>query len=281
MTPMSDYNAPDPHAWLENLDDPAAAEWVAEQNARAQARLDADPRFAGLRDEILAHLRDTRQIPFCAEHDGWLYNFHQDEAHPRGIYRRTTLAAYRAVEQDWQIVLDIDALAEAADEDWYLDGVSHCTLAPLQAMVHLTAGGGDAGIAREYDLAAGAWRGRFQLSGRQEPCGLAGSGQRLGLPRLAGRAADPFRLSARSVAGGARRGRPACVEPGVRRRRGRDDGGRLALPRRRRRDAGPDRVLGQLLQQNLPSDRRSAGRPCAVAAGQGRAGSLSAWRPDR
>lgn len=158
MTPMSDYNALDPHAWLENLDDPAAAEWVAAQNARAQARLDADPRFAGLHDEILAHLRDTRQIPFCAEHDGWLYNFHQDEAHPRGIYRRSTLAAYRAAEQDWQTVLDIDALAEAADEDWYLDGVSHCTLAPLQAMVHLTAGGGDAGIAREYDLAAGTWR---------------------------------------------------------------------------------------------------------------------------
>ncbi|RBH38496.1 S9 family peptidase, partial [Pseudomonas sp. MWU13-2860] len=94
----------DPHAWLESLDSDQAADWVAEQNARTEGVLDADPRFDGLKADILAHLRDTRQIPYFAEHAGWLYNFHQDEAHPRGIYRRTTLDAYRAGSQDWQTV---------------------------------------------------------------------------------------------------------------------------------------------------------------------------------
>lgn len=143
--------------WLEALDSPDAARWVAAQNQRTAARLDADPRFAALRDDILAHLRDTRQIPFFAEHDGWLYNFHQDEVHPRGVYRRTTLEAYRAARQDWQTVLDVDALAAADGEDWYLDGVSHCTLQPRRALIHLTRGGGDASEAREYDVEARAW----------------------------------------------------------------------------------------------------------------------------
>lgn len=143
--------------WLESLDAAAATDWVAQQNAATQAVLDTDPRYPQLKASILANLRDTRQIPFFAEYDGWLYNFHQDEAHPRGIYRRCTLDAYRANSQEWQTVLDIDALAEAEETDWYLDGVSHCTLQPLRAMVSLTPGGSDATVSREYDLAAQAF----------------------------------------------------------------------------------------------------------------------------
>ncbi|WP_239688614.1 hypothetical protein [Aquitalea magnusonii] len=123
---------PDPHQWLESLDDPAVLQWVAAQNSRTQALLDADARYAPLQRDILAHLRDTRQIPFFSEHAGWLYNFHQDEHHPRGIYRRSTLAAYRAGSQQWQTVLDVDALAAEAGKDWYLDGVAHCTVAPTR-----------------------------------------------------------------------------------------------------------------------------------------------------
>ena len=147
----------DEYQWLESLTDAAALDWVAQQNAATQTVLDTDPRYPQLQASILANLRDTRQIPFFAEYDGWLYNFHQDEAHPRGIYRRCTLDAYRANSQDWQTVLDIDALAAAEEVDWYLDGVSHCTLQPLRAMVSLTPGGSDATVSREYDLAAQAF----------------------------------------------------------------------------------------------------------------------------
>ncbi|WP_024301084.1 prolyl oligopeptidase family protein [Pseudogulbenkiania sp. MAI-1] len=147
----------DPHRWLESLDSPDVARWVDEQNARTRAQLDADPRFVPLAEDILATLRDTRQIPFFAEHAGWLYNFHQDETHPRGIYRRTTLDAYRANTQDWQTVLDLDALAAAEVVDWYLDGVSHYTLQPSRVLLSLTPGGSDATVTREYDLEAQAF----------------------------------------------------------------------------------------------------------------------------
>ncbi|MBV8680692.1 MAG: S9 family peptidase, partial [Aquitalea sp.] len=148
---------PDPHQWLESLDAPAVQQWVAEQNRRSHALLDADARYAPLQRDILAHLRDTRQIPFFSEHDGWLYNFHQDESHPRGIYRRTTLASYRSAAQDWHTVLDVDALAAEAGKDWYLDGVAHCTVQPTRVLVHLSEGGGDASLAWEYDLEAADW----------------------------------------------------------------------------------------------------------------------------
>ncbi|RXZ44480.1 prolyl oligopeptidase family serine peptidase [Crenobacter cavernae] len=147
---MSDTQ--DPYLWLEDLEGDEAAAWVAGQNARTQAHLDADPRFSGVAGAVLANLRDTRQIPFFTEYQGWLYNFHQDAEHPRGVYRRTTLDGYRGTAPDWQIVLDIDTLAAAEGEDWYLDGVSHYTLSPEHCLVHLTRGGQDATVSREYHL---------------------------------------------------------------------------------------------------------------------------------
>jgi prolyl oligopeptidase len=146
--------AQDPFLWLEDLDGEAAQQWVTDQNARTRAKLDTDARFAPLKDAILATLRDTRQIPFFSEYGGWLYNYHQDAAHPRGIYRRTTLASYRSTEPAWEIMLDLDALATAEGEDWYLDGVAHYTEKPTRCLVHLTRGGTDATVAREYDLEA-------------------------------------------------------------------------------------------------------------------------------
>jgi prolyl oligopeptidase len=157
----------DPYLWLESIDDDDARRWVDGQNALSQARLDGDARFEALSADILATLRDTRQIPFFSEHDGWLYNFHQDAAHPRGVYRRTRLQSYRAAEAEWDIRLDLDALAASEGQDWYLDGVSHYTLEPWRCMVSLTPGGGDAAVAREYDLE----RAEFVADGFSLPLG--------------------------------------------------------------------------------------------------------------
>lgn len=142
----------DPYAWLESLDSPDALNWVEGQNALTRSVLDADPRFPGLQGEILDTLRDTRQIPFFNQHQDWLYNFHQSEAQPRGVYRRTRLASYRAGEQDWETVLDLDQLAQQEQCDWYLEGVAHYTLEPTRCLLSLSPGGSDAVVTREYDL---------------------------------------------------------------------------------------------------------------------------------
>ncbi|MBE9608409.1 prolyl oligopeptidase family serine peptidase [Chitinilyticum piscinae] len=143
----------DPFQYLEDLDSPASLAWVDAQNAQTRSALDADPRTAPLTADILATLRDTRQIPYCSEHGGWLYHFHQSAENPRGVYRRTTWDSYRAAQTAWDIVLDIDALAAAEQVDWYLDGVDHCTLAPERCLITLSPGGSDATVCREYDVA--------------------------------------------------------------------------------------------------------------------------------
>jgi len=154
----------DPYLWLEPLDSDEAVRWVEAQNTLTRAVLDADPRFESIRDEVLQNLRDTRQIPFFSQHGDWLYNFHQSAEHPRGVYRRTSLAAYRAGASDWQVVLDVDRLAEAEGRDWYLDSVAHYTLAPERCLLTLSLGGSDAAETREYDLAAGDFvAGGFRL----------------------------------------------------------------------------------------------------------------------
>jgi prolyl oligopeptidase len=147
----------DPYLWLESLDSQDALDWVEGQNALSRSVLDADSRFVSLRENILANLRDTRQIPFFNQHGEWLYNFHQSAEQPRGVYRRTRLDAYRAGANEWDVVLDIDRLAADEGADWYLDGVSHYTQDPVRCLLTLCEGGSDAAVTREYDLTARAF----------------------------------------------------------------------------------------------------------------------------
>ncbi|WP_410498232.1 prolyl oligopeptidase family serine peptidase [Chitinibacter sp. S2-10] len=146
----------DDFLWLEKAT-PAVSDWVRAQNEYTQQQLDLDPRFAPLHDAILANMQDTRQIPLFSVHDDVLYNFHQDAAQPRGVYRATTLDEYTRAgthwQTQWKTVLDIDALAASEGYDWYLSGVDHCTLQPTRCLVNLNIGGSDACVIREYDLA--------------------------------------------------------------------------------------------------------------------------------
>jgi prolyl oligopeptidase len=83
---------------------------------------------------------------------GLLYNFWRDAAHPRGLWRRTTLDGYRTDAPQWEVLLDLDALALREGEDWVWAGAA--TLPPLheRALLRLSRGGGDAAVLREYDL---------------------------------------------------------------------------------------------------------------------------------
>ena len=83
--------------------------------------------------------------------------FWRDAAHPRGLWRRTTLASYRTDAPDWDLLLDIDALAAAEQEDWVWAGAG--TLPPMhdRALLRLSKGGGDAVVVREFDMATRAF----------------------------------------------------------------------------------------------------------------------------
>jgi prolyl oligopeptidase len=142
----------DPYLWLEEVTGETALDWVRARNAETVAELTGTPRFAGLRDEVREVLDADDRIPYVRRRGEHLYNFWQDAEHPRGLWRRTTLASYRGAEPEWEVVLDVDALAAAEGESWVWRGAAVLRPGHHRALVELSRGGADAAVVREFDL---------------------------------------------------------------------------------------------------------------------------------
>jgi prolyl oligopeptidase len=149
--------AADPYLWLEEVNGERATARVAEFNAEAQSRLDADPRFEPFRQEAYAILSATDRIAMPHMQDGMVFNFWQDDDHPKGIWRRATPESYRGGTPEWETVLDIDALAEAEGRDWVWKGATCYGPDESMCLISLSDGGGDAVVVREYDTHARAF----------------------------------------------------------------------------------------------------------------------------
>ena len=85
----------DPWLWLEEVEGERALAWVGTQNAATLAHL-ADARFESDWAAVKAALDRPDKLPFITRRGALLYNFWQDAAQPRGVWRRTALASYRA-----------------------------------------------------------------------------------------------------------------------------------------------------------------------------------------
>ena len=143
----------DPHLWLEEIEGERALTWVREQNVRSLGQLEGDPRFAQLHADALALANSRDRLPLGGIHDGYYYNFWQDETHVRGIYRRAPVTELaRNGDPRWETVLDIDAIAAAENANWVFKGAD-CLEGTTLCMVALSDGGKDAVTYREYDLA--------------------------------------------------------------------------------------------------------------------------------
>jgi len=145
----------DPYHWLEDVTGDAALGWVRSRNAETLARLAGRDRFTDLRAEIREVLDADDRIPFVRRRGDLFYNYWQDAAHPRGLWRRTTLDEYRRAEPDWEVLLDVDALAAQESENWVWQGAAMLRAGGYRrALVQLSRGGADASVVREFDVAA-------------------------------------------------------------------------------------------------------------------------------
>lgn len=152
-----DPDRPDEFLWLEDIEGDRAMSWVKEQNARSLAILQGDPRYRRMHDEALRIAEATDRIAVPQFRGSSLYNFWQDPAHVRGILRRTWLASYRTPAPDWEIVLDIDALAAAEGANWVYKGISCLAPAHRLCLVALSDGGKDATQLREFNTQSKAF----------------------------------------------------------------------------------------------------------------------------
>ena len=153
--PRPTLSAPedDPYLWLEDIDGERALAWVEAQNAATLARF-GDARFAADRDALVAIFDRPDNIPLIARRGARAFNFWKDAAHPRGLWRATTLDSYRTEQPRWEILLDLDALAANEDEDWIWSGAVTLPGSHDRAILMLSRGGADACVLREFDLAS-------------------------------------------------------------------------------------------------------------------------------
>ncbi|WP_375287864.1 prolyl oligopeptidase family protein [Sphingomonas sp.] len=149
--PMTD----DPYIWLEDKDGAKALAWVEAENARTLPRLQNDPRYKTFYAEAFAIASAQDRIPMPELIGGKVTNLWRDEAHPQGIWRRTTAESYASENPQWTTLIDLDALSKAEGKKWVWKGVTCLKPDERRCLVALSEGGEDATTLREFDLEAG------------------------------------------------------------------------------------------------------------------------------
>jgi prolyl oligopeptidase len=144
--------AADPRRWLEDVNGERAMSWVRAENAKTTAVLEKDPRYAAIYGAALSMASAKDRIPYVTFIAGALYNFWQDSAHVRGLWRKTSLASYRTASPTWTTVLDLDALAKKEKANWVWHGASCARPEDKRCLLSLSDGGEDATTVREFDL---------------------------------------------------------------------------------------------------------------------------------
>ena len=144
-------------AYLEEVSGDRALAFAREHDAISEKQLAGNAGFAALEKRIFAIYSSKDKIPSPSVHGNRLRNFWTDAEHPRGLWRETTVADYRNAQPKWTTLLDIDALGKAEGQSYVFHGASCLPPAYRKCLVHLSKGGGDADILREFDAEARAF----------------------------------------------------------------------------------------------------------------------------
>jgi hypothetical protein len=178
--PMNNPLGQDEFTWLEEIHGEKALDWVQGHNNRVlgmmEKRTGSDVEGSELYGKILKVLDSHDKIPHCQNvghpRDDTYFNFWQDDKHVRGIWRKTSYAEYKKdgrklgvddgtndEETKWELLLDVDELCKTESESWvwgyegasvYHDHNEDCF--PTRALIHLSRGGSDATVIREFDI---------------------------------------------------------------------------------------------------------------------------------
>lgn len=142
--------------WLEEIHGEPALEWVREQNERSESLL-LTPQLERLEAAALEVMDSDDRIPMVSKHGEHYYGFWRDAEHPRGLFRRTTWESWLSDDPQWDVLLDLDVLAEAEGVPWVWGGVrllrpQHTEGQWRRMLIALSPDGGDARRYREFDL---------------------------------------------------------------------------------------------------------------------------------
>ena len=149
-------NDSDPHQWLENTGSADVVEWVENQNQKTVEQLTKEPSFDQLRAQFLSLYQSDDRLPGFGElrqHGGMVYALEQSPKHPRGVLRRVSVESYGRSSAPWEVLVDIDAIADEEGKNWYTS-LFNLNFSPdgSRVLLGLSDGGSDAISYREFDL---------------------------------------------------------------------------------------------------------------------------------
>ncbi|OMC11891.1 prolyl oligopeptidase [Mycolicibacter heraklionensis] len=151
MTSMPAEEFEDPYLWLEDVTGERSLDWVRAHNEPTVEEFAGDD-FEAMRATAREVLDTDARIPYVRRRGEYLYNFWRDTTNPRGLWRRTTLDSYRTDSPEWDVVIDLDELARADDENWVWGGANVIEPHHSRALISLSRGGSDAVVVREFDM---------------------------------------------------------------------------------------------------------------------------------
>ena len=139
--------------YLEEVRGERALAFARAHNAATEAELVARPGFRALEARLLSIHGSKDKIPWPTVHESTTFNFWTDDEHPRGLWRKTTLAEYKKASPAWTTLLDVDAMNQAEKESFVFHGATCLYPRYDRCLVRLSRGGGDAAIVREFNVA--------------------------------------------------------------------------------------------------------------------------------
>src|SRR5690606_20437429 len=142
----------DPYLWLEDVTGEEQLDWVRARNDRTVEEYTRTESFTDLESRIREILDTDARIPYARRRGEYPYNYWRDAEHVRGLWRRTTMEQYLRDEPEWDVLVDLDAVAEEEGENWVWSGAQVLRPDQTRALISLSRGGADASVIREFDL---------------------------------------------------------------------------------------------------------------------------------
>ena len=143
----------DPFIHLEDINDKNHT-WVTKHSDRTLGEFGGRD-FKARKDAITEILSAKDKLDVGTKRGEWIYNFHTDGDHPRGLWRRAKVEEYLTKEQSkisWDVLLDVGKLGKKEGESWVFQGARLLYPTYDRALVTLSPGGSDSNVVREFDV---------------------------------------------------------------------------------------------------------------------------------
>ncbi|MBX3254702.1 MAG: S9 family peptidase [Chitinophagaceae bacterium] len=148
----------DPYQWLEEIEGKRSLEFVNAHNKTTLQKLQQVKEYEAIYNKSLEINNSTDKIAYPKVWGEFVYNFWQDKAHVRGIWRRSSKQNYMMGKPAWETLIDLDKMSAEDNVKWVFKNAVGLYPQYNLFLVSLSKGGGDAVVVREFDVSSKSFK---------------------------------------------------------------------------------------------------------------------------